>query len=224
MNKTNKKFKDPGSAITHLIAMIGAVICAFPLIGKAVHTNNSIVVFAMSVFISSMILLYGASTLYHSLDISKKVNLFFRRIDHSMIFVLIAGSYTPECLIVLHGHIGLVLLALVWGIAALGIIFKLCWVTCPKWVSSVLYILMGWICVLAFTQIINALPKAAFNWLLAGGIIYTIGGVIYALKLPIFNAQHKYFGSHEIFHLFVMAGSICHFIMMFKYVAIMPIL
>ena len=224
MNKTNKKFKDPGSAITHLIAMIGAVICAFPLIGKAVHTNNSIVVFAMSVFISSMILLYGASTLYHSLDISKKVNLFFRRIDHSMIFVLIAGSYTPVCLIVLHGHIGLVLLALVWGIATLGIIFKLCWVTCPKWVSSVLYILMGWICVLAFTQIINALPKAAFNWLLAGGIIYTIGGVIYALKLPIFNAQHKYFGSHEIFHLFVMAGSICHFIMMFKYVAIMPIL
>ena len=90
MNKTSKKFKDPGSAITHLIAMIGAVICAFPLIGKAVHTNNSIVVFAMSVFISSMILLYGASTLYHSLDISKKVNLFFRRIDHSMIFVLIA--------------------------------------------------------------------------------------------------------------------------------------
>ena len=204
--------------------MIGAVICAFPLIGKAVHTNNSIVVFAMSVFISSMILLYGASTLYHSLDISKKVNLFFRRIDHSMIFVLIAGSYTPVCYIVLHGHIGLVLLALVWGIAALGIIFKLCWVTCPKWVSSVLYILMGWICVLAFTQIINALPKAAFNWLLAGGIIYTIGGVIYALKLPIFKAQHKYFGSHEIFHLFVMAGSICHFIMMFKYVAIMPIL
>ena len=99
MNKTNKKFKDPGSAITHLIAMIGAVICAFPLIGKAVHTNNSIVVFAMSVFISSMILLYGASTLYHSLDISKKVNLFFRRIDHSMIFVLIAGSYTPVCLL-----------------------------------------------------------------------------------------------------------------------------
>ena len=150
--------------------------------------------------------------------------MIFKKLDHCMIFVLIAGSYTPVCLIVLHGHIGLVLLALVWGIAALGIIFKLCWVTCPKWVSSVLYILMGWICVLAFTQIINALPKAAFNWLLAGGIIYTIGGVIYALKLPIFNAHHKYFGSHEIFHLFVMAGSICHFIMMFKYVSIMPIL
>ena len=97
MNKTSKKFKDPGSAITHLIAMIGAVICAFPLIGKAVHTNNSIVVFAMSVFISSMILLYGASTLYHSLDISKKVNLFFRRIDHSMIFVHLYRNGLDMC-------------------------------------------------------------------------------------------------------------------------------
>ena len=139
MNKTNKKFKDPGSAITHLIAMIGAVICAFPLIGKAVHTNNSIVVFAMSVFISSMILLYGASTLYHSLDISKKVNLFFRRIDHSMIFVLIAGSYTPVCLIVLGGKLGYTLLALVWGIAAVGMLVKACWITCPKWFSSIIY-------------------------------------------------------------------------------------
>ena len=112
MNKTSKKFKDPGSAFTHLIA----IICAFPLIGKAVHTNNSIVVFAMSVFISSMILLYGASTLYHSLDISKKVNLFFRRIDHSMIFVLIAGSYTPVCLLALDKKQGIPLLILVWSV------------------------------------------------------------------------------------------------------------
>ena len=82
---------------------------------------------------------------------------------------------------------------------------------------------IGWVCVLAFTQILNSLPAAAFNWLLAGGIIYTVGGIIYALKLPIFNAHHKYFGSHEIFHLFVMAGSICHFIMMFNYVAVMPL-
>ena len=219
MNKTSKKFKDPGSAITHLIAMIGAVICAFPLIGKAVHTNNSIVVFAMSVFISSMILLYGASTLYHSLDISKKVNLFFRRIDHSMIFVLIAGSYTPICLIVLKGPVGYFLFALVWAIALIGIIVKICWITCPKWFSSVLYISMGWVCVLAFTQIVNSLSPAAFGWLLAGGIIYTVGGIIYALKVPLFDAKHKNFGSHEIFHLFVMAGSACHFILMYVYIA-----
>ena len=135
MNKTNKKFKDPGSAITHLIAMIGAVICAFPLIGKAVHTNNSIVVFAMSVFISSMILLYGASTLYHSLDISKKVNLFFRRIDHSMIFVLIAGSYTPVCLLALDRKQGIPLLVLVWATAIIGIIIS--WIYQPFTKSNI---------------------------------------------------------------------------------------
>lgn len=223
-NSNHFKIKDPGSAITHFIGMLMAVFAATPLIIRALSAPDTVHVISLTIFIVSMILLYAASTTYHTFDLSPKVNMILKKLDHCMISVLIAGSYTPVCLIVLHGHIGLVLLALVWGIAALGIIFKLCWVTCPKWVSSVLYILMGWICVLAFTQIINALPKAAFNWLLAGGIIYTIGGVIYALKLPIFNAQHKYFGSHEIFHLFVMAGSICHFIMMFKYVAIMPIL
>ena len=218
MNKTSKKFKDPGSAITHLIAMIGAVICAFPLIGKAVHTNNSIVVFAMSVFISSMILLYGASTLYHSLDISKKVNLFFRRIDHSMIFVLIAGSYTPVCLLALDKKQGIPLLILVSYTAIVGIIINIFLINCPHWISSITYIGMGWTCVLAFTKLLNALSPAAFGWLLAGGIIYTIGGIIYALKLPIFNSRHKNFGTHEIFHLFVMGGSICHFIVMYVFI------
>ena len=91
--------------------------------------------------------------------------------DHMMIFIMIAGSYTPVCLIVLHNHIGYILCALVWGIAILGMILKGCWITCPKWLSSVLYIAMGWVCVLAFTQILNSLPAAAFNWLLAGGRI-----------------------------------------------------
>ena len=101
--------------------------------------------------------------------------------------------------------------------AIAGILIKAFWVYCPKWVSSILYIGMGWTCVLAFTQIFYSLSPAAFGWLLAGGIIYTIGGIIYALKLPIFNSKHKNFGSHEIFHLFVMAGSACHFIVMYCY-------
>ena len=99
--------------------------------------------------------------------------------------------------------------------ALVGIIVKACWITCPKWFSSVIYIGMGWLCVLAFSQIFHALSRPAFGWLLAGGIIYTIGGIIYALKVPIFNAKHKNFGSHEIFHLFVMGGSACHFVTMF---------
>lgn len=134
-----------------------------------------------------------------------------------MIFILIAGSYTPICLLALDQPIGTILLSIVWAIAIIGILFKAFWVYCPKWVSSVLYIGMGWICVLAFSQLLNNLSPAAFAWLLAGGIIYTIGGVIYALKLPIFNARFKNFGSHEIFHLFVMGGSACHFVVMYAY-------
>ena len=140
-----------------------------------------------------------------------------KKIDHMMIFVLIAGSYTPICLLVLKGKTGILLLSLVWGIAIAGILIKAFWVYCPKWVSSVLYIGMGWTCVLAFSQILNSLSTSAFGWLLAGGIIYTIGGIIYALKLPLFNSRHKNFGSHEIFHLFVMGGSACHFVVMYAY-------
>ena len=136
-----------------------------------------------------------------------------------MIFVLIAGTYTPVCLIILGGKTGYGLLALVWGIAIVGILIKAFWVTCPKWFSSLIYIAMGWVCIPVFVPLWNTLPKAAFLWLLAGGIIYTIGGVIYALKLPFFNAKHKYFGSHEIFHLFVIGGSVCHFVFMYLYVA-----
>ena len=217
------KIKDPGSALTHFIAMLTAMVAATPLLIKAASVPGTMHLKALSVFIVSMILLYGASTIYHTFDISPRVNRILRKLDHMMIFVMIAGSYTPVCLIVLHNKIGYILCALVWATAILGIVFKAFWVTCPKWISSVLYIGMGWLCVLAFMPIIHALPKAGFGWLLAGGIIYTIGGVIYALKLPIFNAKHKNFGSHEIFHVFIMLGSACHFIVMYCFVANMPI-
>ncbi|MDO5416784.1 MAG: hemolysin III family protein [Lachnospiraceae bacterium] len=215
----NVRIKDPGSALTHFIAMLSALAAAAPLLIKASREPDQIHLAALSVFICSMILLYAASTIYHTLDISPKVNRILRKIDHMMIFILIAGTYTPVCMIVLGDRTGWSLLALVWGIAIFGILIKACWITCPKWFSSMLYIAMGWVCVLAFTRIIQALTPAAFGWLLAGGIIYTVGGIIYALKLPIFNSRHKYFGSHEIFHLFVMGGSFCHYIMMYRFVA-----
>ena len=211
------KIKDPGSAITHFIGWLMAVFSAVPLLIKATHNPDTIHMASLAIFIVSMILLYGASTVYHTLDISERVNKILRKIDHMMIFILIAGSYTPICLLVLKGRTGITLLSLVWGIAIAGILIKAFWVFCPKWVSSILYIGMGWTCVLAFTQILNSMSAAAFGWLLAGGIIYTIGGVIYALKLPIFNSRHKNFGSHEIFHLFVMGGSACHFVVMYAY-------
>ena len=208
--------REPGSAITHFIACLMASIAALPLILKA---SSGTTTMALAIFAVSMILLYGASTLYHSVNVSAKALGIFRRIDHMMIFVLIAGSYTPVCLIILGGSLGYSLLALVWGFAIVGMLINIVWITCPKWFSSAIYIAMGWICLLVFGTLWNTLPHAAFGWLLAGGIIYTIGGVIYALKLSVFNSLHKYFGSHEIFHLFVMGGSICHFIFMYCYVA-----
>ena len=190
---TRLHIKDPGSAITHFIAMVLSVLAATPLLFKAYRDtgNFSLTWLSLAIFIISMILLSAASTIYHTLDISPKVNKLLRKIDHMMIFILIAGTYTPVCMVVLGDRTGWMLLALVWSIAIMGITIKACWITCPKWFSS----------------------------LLAGGIIYTVGGVIYALKLPIFNSRHQNFGSHEIFHLFVMGGSLCHYIMMYQFVA-----
>lgn len=211
--------REPGSAITHFIAMMMAVFATVPLLVKAGIQSGWENFLAMAIFMGSMILLYGASATYHSVDLTGRSLRVFRKLDHMMIFVLIAGSYTPVCLIVLGGKLGYTLLALVWSIAAVGMLVKACWITCPKWFSSVIYIAMGWVCVLVFGPLLKTLSAPAFLWLLAGGIIYTVGGVIYALKLPIFNAKHKFFGSHEVFHLFVMGGSICHFIFMYLYVA-----
>lgn len=217
-NTIKEHVKDPGSAITHFIGMLMAIFAAVPLIIKAAHEPSRIYVVSIAIYAASLILLYAASTTYHTFDKSEKINTVLKKIDHMMISVLIAGSYTPICLLVLKGRLGIILLALVWSFAIIGILIKAFWVYCPKWVSSVLYIGMGWTCVLAFTQLLNSMSPAAFGWLLAGGIIYTAGGVIYALKLPIFNMKHKYFGSHEIFHLFVMGGSACHFIVMYAFV------
>ena len=217
--KRTLRIKDPGSAITHFIAMLLAAAAAAPLLLKAWRGEGQMHVTALAIFILSMVGLYGASTIYHTLDISPKINRLLRKIDHMMIFILIAGTYTPVCMIVLGDRTGWSLLALVWGIAAVGILINACWITCPKWFSSLIYIAMGWVCILAITKIIQALPKAGFLWLLAGGIIYTLGGIIYAMKLPLFNNRHRYFGSHEIFHLFVMGGSLCHYVMMYRFVA-----
>ena len=211
--------KDPGSALTHFIGMILAGLAATPLLVLAAKDGGRYAVPALAIFAASMILLYGASTTYHTFNISEKVNKVLRKIDHMMIFILIAGSYTPICVIPLRDTVGIPLLILVWAVAIAGMLIKAFWITCPKWFSSTIYIAMGWLCIFAIRSIYHFMSPQAFTWLFAGGVIYTIGGVIYALKLPIFNSKHKNFGSHEIFHLFVMGGSVCHFIFMYLYVA-----
>lgn len=215
----NITIREPGSALTHFIAMLLALCAAVPLLVRAAVHSGVKSLTAMTVFMISMVLLYAASTIYHSVNCSGRILRIFRKMDHMMIFVLIAGTYTPVCLLTLPKPSGLMLLAAVWGIALVGIFIKGFWITCPKWFSSVLYIAMGWSCLSVLGQLFSLLPLHAFLWLLAGGLIYTAGGIIYALRLPLFDSRHPMFGLHEIFHLFVMAGSLCHFVFMFCYLA-----
>ena len=164
-NAIKQHVKDPGSAITHFIGMLMAVFAAVPLIIKAAREPERIYIVSILIYALSLILLYAASTTYHTFDRSERVNTILKKIDHMMISVLIAGSYTPICLLVLKGRLGIILLTLVWSFALIGILIKAFWVYCPKWVSSVLYIGMGWTCVLAFTQLLNSMSPAAFGWL-----------------------------------------------------------
>ena len=149
--------KEPGSAITHFIGMIMAIIAAIPLLYRAAREPSKLYIVSLTIYAASLILLYAASTTYHTFDISEKVNTVLKKIDHMMISVLIAGSYTPVCLLAIPGMTGYILLAVVWIIALLGMGFKYFWVYCPKWISSVLYIALGWACVFAFPQLLNTL-------------------------------------------------------------------
>ena len=208
--------KDPGSAITHFIGLALSVL-SMPalLIHGAGEGYSRMQMAALSVFLLSMVGLYAASTAYHSFDLEKGRNRILKKLDHIMIFVLIAGTYTPICLTTLAGKGGEGLLLAVWAVALGGLVLKLFWVYHPKWLSSVLYIGMGWLCLTKLPTIWAVMPRPGFWWLLAGGVFYTIGGVLYALRLERLNTLHPHFGSHEIFHLFVMAGTACQYVTMF---------
>lgn len=206
------KVKDPMSALTHFIGFLFSIfLTPFMLIQGCLKGYSLMELISLSIFMLSLVLLYGASTAYHTFRLGTAAGLNLKRMDHMMIFVLIAGTYTPLCLIKL-GQTGLYLLIAVWALAAVGMLFKLLWVTCPKWVSSVIYIAMGWVVIFAFPTVYRCVSPIPFVFLLAGGIIYTIGGIIYALKLVKINSRESLWGSHEIFHLFVLGGSLCHFI------------
>ena len=207
--------KDPGSAITHFIGALAALGAGVPLIVFAALKQRWWGVTAIVVFFVSIVLLYTASTVYHSLDISARVNKILRKLDHMMIFVLIAGSYTPICVMALHNFRGYLLLGLVWGAAAAGMVLKACWINCPDWLSSLIYMAMGWASVSALHGLYVSMSGPEFWLLVAGGIVYSIGGVLYAFEEKCTNFGFKYFGMHEIFHLFVMGGSACHFVVMY---------
>lgn len=214
------QIREPGSALTHFAGLILMSIGAGPLLMRA-KANGSAMTFAgMIVFIVSCCLLYAASTTYHTVVLDEKKTTLFRKFDHMSISIMIAGTYTPICLTVLKGRTGYILLGMVWALALGGVLLKLFWVTCPKWLSSAVYLIMGWLCVFAFPALLQKLSGEAFLWLFAGGAFYTIGAVIYAMHPKKFDARHIYFGSHEIFHVFIMLGTFCHYMMMYRFLAL----
>ena len=207
--------KDPYSALTHLFGFLFAIIGAAPLLLYTARHKGGMAVAAVGAFLVCMAILYLASTMYHALYLPPKQDQILRKIDHISISLLIAGTYTPVCLLNLPHSTGYPLLVAVWSVALAGAVMKLCWITCPKWVSSVLYIGMGWLCIFAFPALFKQLSPVAWALLFFGGVAYTVGGVVYALTPANFNLQHPQFGTHEIFHVFVLVGSFLHYAFMF---------
>lgn len=215
------QIREPGSALTHFAGLILMSIGAGPLLMRARQSGSNFTLAGMIVFVVSCCLLYAASTTYHTVVLDEKKTTVFRKLDHMSISIMIAGTYTPICLTALRGKVGYILLALVWTLALGGVLLKLFWVTCPKWLSSVVYLAMGWLCVFAFPFLEKTLTSEAFAWLAGGGIFYTVGAIIYAMHPKKFDARHIYFGSHEIFHVFIMLGTFCHYMLMYRFLALM---
>ena len=209
--------REPINGLTHLFGAILSFAGLLAMVIKAsTVTESALAITAVIIFGISMILLYSASATYHMVVAKDHVIAFLRRIDHSMIFVLIAGTYTPLCLISLKGAGGWVLFAVVSSIALAGVIFKLVWFHAPRWLSTALYVAMGWIVVFFSAALAPIIGTGGMAMLIAGGLFYTIGAFIYWLKPKLLSFKH--FGFHEIFHIFILAGSLFHFLCVYMYV------
>jgi len=195
--------------ISHAIGFSLSIVALVLLVTHATLHGDVWHIVSFSIFGSSLIILYAASTFYHSAkksELRNRLNI----IDHASIYVLIAGTYTPFTLVTLNGAIGWVIFGISWGLALTGIILKLFFTGKYNLMSTIMYVLMGWIIVFAIKPLINNLPLEGFLWLFAGGISYTIGAIIYGIKKIKFN--------HAIFHMFVLMGSFCHFMSVYFYV------
>jgi hemolysin III len=210
-----KRLKEPFCSISHgvgvLLSLAGLIALLIFARGKGWH------LLAFSVYGMSLLTLYVASTLYHSLRVPQRMEERLARFDYCAIYFLIAGSYTPVCIVALGGAVGWTLLGAVWTLAIGGIIACLFWKNNPDWLRMTLYLVMGWMVVFALSPLRAALPGAAIGWLVAGGVAYSIGAVILATDRP--HLWPGKFSAHDLWHLFVLGGSICHFVMMARFIA-----
>lgn len=212
------RIREPINALTHLFGAAFFAVCTFLmylkvfLIGPTPKMLISVTAFGIG-----LIALYFTSGWYHSIQGSQERIKFWKKMDHTMIFILIAGTYTPFCLLGLPESLGYLILGIIWGIAIVGSLMMIFWIDMPRWLNTSLYILMGWTCIFCIVPLYYNLARPAFILLAAGGIFYTIGGIIYGLKKPNLT---KSFGFHELFHIFCILGSMCHFLAVYNYLLV----
>jgi hemolysin III len=204
-----RHLREPFSGLSHLLGAIMAVLATTYMLNNLPSENTGTYLASYLVFGISMFLMFFSSAVYHLMEISEAGIKALKRIDHMAIYVMIAGSYTPFCLVGLEGTLGWQMFALVWGIAAVGILIKIFWLHAPRMFSTLLYLGMGWISLLVYGPLSESLSEGAIAWLVYGGISYTVGAVVYATKWPNIS---KRFGFHELWHIFVLGGAACHFV------------
>ncbi|HNY66414.1 MAG TPA: hemolysin III family protein [Deltaproteobacteria bacterium] len=212
----SSRLKDPVSGLTHFIGAILALAGLGLLVWKTTHPFRPWHLTSCAVFGTGMIMLYTVSTLYHWLILPGRGTEMMRKLDHIMIFVLIASTYTPFCLVPFRGTLGWSLFAGVWSIAVLGTVFKLFWIDAPRFLSTIIYVAMGWIAVFGAGTFVRVLEPGALFWLVSGGVFYSVGALIYAVKKP--DIFPGWLGFHEVFHIFVLLGSSAHFWVIYRYI------
>jgi hemolysin III len=211
----NNRFREPVSGLIHLVSAVIALLGLFALV--IVGRGDSLRVFSLVVYGLSLVTLFTASAVYHlvlnpNADTSK-----LRKFDHAAIYVLIAGTYTPICLNFFSGFLQWGFLAFIWLFALAGVVVKVFVINAPRWVTAGIYLVMGWMALLVIKPMVEVIPTGGLLWMLAGGLLYTIGAVIYITKkLDIYPGV---FGFHEVWHVFVTLAALCHFIMIYRFVA-----
>jgi hemolysin III len=204
------------SAATHGIGLGLSIAGLVLLLYWAARYGTAWHIVAFALFGASLIGAYAASVFYHLIADGRRAKEVWRRFDHAMIYFLIAGTYMPIVLVPLRGGWGWSLFGVIWGLAFVGMVWKLADWRLPRWLSSVLYLCLGWLILIAIVPLLHVISLTAFWWLFAGGLAYTIGVIFFGLETVV--APRRYFGMHEIFHLFVMLGSFCHWWLMAKFI------
>jgi hemolysin III len=209
------QFRDPVSGLTHffsaVLALFGLVMLLF------LGSGDVLKEFSLLIYGLSLVLMFSSSAVYHLLNARPAILEWLRKMDHTAIYLLIAGTYTPICLHFFTGFWRNGFLAIIWVLALVGIIVKLFVINAPRWVTAGIYLLMGWLSLLALNEIMHTFPPAAITWLAIGGGAYTLGAMVYIFKKPDFLPGR--FGFHEIWHIFVIAGSLAHFILVAFFIA-----